>query len=149
MSLKKQLRSDMADAMREGNNDKRNTVRMLLAAVKQVEVDRQTELDDAGVQAVLNKQAKQRRESIADYEKANRPQLAANEKMELDIIAAYLPQMMSRDEINALASAVIAQMGDVGMKDMGQVMGKLMPQMKGQVDGRLVNQVVRALLQKS
>ncbi len=147
MTLKEQLRNDMAAAMREGDTDKRNTLRMLLAAVKQIEVDERKELDDAGVQSVLAKQAKQRRESIADYEKANRPEMAANEKMELTVIEAYLPQMMSRDEIKTLVAAVIADLGDVDMKKMGQVMGKLMPQIKGKADGRLVNEVVREMLQ--
>ncbi len=147
MNLKEQLRADMAMAMRAGNADKRNTLRMLLAAVKQVEVDERKTLDDAGVQSVLSKQAKQRRESIIDYEKAGRPEMAANEKMELTVIEHYLPQMMGRAEIRALASGVIAGLSDVDMKAMGQVMGQLMPQVKGKADGRLVNEVVRELLQ--
>lgn len=147
MNLKEQLRADTAAAMRAGDSDKRNTLRMLLAAVKQVEVDGQKELNDEGVQAVLSKQAKQRRESIVDYEKAGRPEMAANERMELGVIESYLPQMMGRDEIRAIASGVIAGLGDVGMKGMGQVMGQLMPQVKGKADGRLVNEVVRELLQ--
>ncbi|MCP4425608.1 MAG: GatB/YqeY domain-containing protein [Chloroflexi bacterium] len=146
MSLKEQLRNDMADAMRSGDAGTRNTLRMLLAAIKQVEVDDQAELDDKGVQSVLTKQAKQRRESIADYEKANRPEMAANEKMELTVIENYLPKMMGRDEIKAITADVIAGLGDVDMKAMGQVMGKLMPQVKGKADGRLVNEVVRELL---
>jgi len=147
MNLKEQLRADMAAAMRAGDTDKRNTLRMLLAAVKQVEVDEQKELNDAGVQSVLSKQAKQRRESIVDYEKAGRPEMAANEKKELAVVESYLPQMMRRDEIRALAENVIAGLGDVNMKAMGQVMGKLMPQVKGKADGRLVNEIVRELLQ--
>jgi uncharacterized protein YqeY len=147
MTLKEKLRNDMAAAMRDGDADKRNTLRMLLAAVKQIEVDERKELDDKGVELVLTKQAKQRRESIADYEKANRPEMAANEKMELVIIETYLPKMMSRDEIKELVTAVIADLGDVDMKAMGQVMGKLMPQVKGKADGRLVNEVVRETLQ--
>lgn len=147
MSLKEQLRADMAAAMRDGENDKRNTLRMLLAAIKQTEVDDQVTLDDAGVQAVLTKQAKQRRESIADYEKAGRPEMVANEKMELDIIESYLPQMMGPEEVKALAAQVIADLGVSDIKGMGQVMGRLMPQLKGQADGRVVNEVVRELLQ--
>ncbi|MEJ2749933.1 MAG: GatB/YqeY domain-containing protein [Anaerolineae bacterium] len=147
MSLKEQLRADMASAMREGDNDKRNTLRMLLAAIKQTEVDDQVTLDDAGVQSVLSKQAKQRRESIADYEKAGRAELAANEQMELTIIESYLPQMMSRAEIKTAAEAVVAKLGVTDMKSMGQVMGQLMPQVKGKADGRIVNEVVRELLQ--
>ena len=147
MSLKEQLRADMASAMREGNADKRNTLRMLLAAVKQVEVDTRTELDEAGVQSVLSKQAKQRRESVSDYEKAGRPEMAAAEKMELAIIEAYLPKMMGRDEVKAVVADVIAGLGDVDMKAMGQVMGQVMPRVKGKADGRLVSVVVRELLQ--
>jgi uncharacterized protein len=137
----------MATAMRDGDNDKRNTLRMLLAAVKQTEVDDQVTLDDAGVQAVLTKQAKQRRESIADYEKAGRSEMAANEQMELTFIESYLPQMMGKEEVKTLAAQVIAELGITDMKGMGQIMGKLMPQLKGQADGRIVNEVVRELLQ--
>lgn len=147
MSLKEKLRSDMAAAMRQGDSDKRNTLRMLIAAVKQAEVDDQVTLDDAGVQAVLSKQAKQRRESIADYEKAGRTELAANEEMELAVIETYLPQMMSPDEIKAIAEPILAQLGVTDMKGMGQVMGQLMPLVKGKADGRIVNEVVRELLQ--
>ncbi len=147
MNLKDKMRGDMATAMREGDNDKRNTLRMLLAAVKQTEKDDQVTLDDAGVAAVLTKQAKQRRESIHDYEKAGRTEMAANEKMELGIIEAYLPQMMSKEEVSAIAAAVIAELGVSDMKGMGQIMGRLMPQLKGKADGRIVNEVVRELLQ--
>lgn len=147
MNLKDQLRADMATAMRNGDNDKRNTLRMLLAAVKQTEVDDQVTLDDAGVQVVLTKQAKQRRESIDDYEKAGRAEMAANETMELTIIESYLPQMMGKEEVKALAAQVIAELGITDMKGMGQIMGRLMPQLKGQADGRIVNEVVRELLQ--
>ncbi len=147
MGLKEQIRSDMADAMRSGDTQRRDTLRMLAAAIKQVEVDDQTTLDDAGVLAVLNKQAKQRRESIAEYEKAGRADLVASEQDELVIIESYLPQMMSREEIAAIAAPIVAELGASGPKDMGKVMGRLMPQVKGKADGRDVNEVVRALLQ--
>ncbi|MCA9935109.1 MAG: GatB/YqeY domain-containing protein [Ardenticatenaceae bacterium] len=147
MTLKEQLTSDMGAAMRAGDNEKRDTLRMVLAAIKQVEVDDQVSLDNAGVTAVLTKQAKQRRESIADYEKANRTDLADVEKAELAIIESYLPQMMSRAEIKELAAGVIAQLNITGANGMGQIMGRLMPQVKGKADGRLVNEVVRELLQ--
>lgn len=147
MTLKEQLRLDLADAMRSGDNEKRDTLRLLLAAVKQTEVDGQKSLDDAGVQAVLTKQAKQRRESIADYEQAGRDDLAEREKAELLIIESYLPQMMSREEIMDVATQTIANLGASGPKDTGRVMGSLMPQVKGKADGRLVSEVVRELLQ--
>lgn len=149
MTLKEQLQSDMADAMRAGDNARRDTLRLLLAAIKQTEIDSQRTLDDAGVQAVLSKQAKQRRESIADYERAGRNDLAEQERAELNLIDSYLPQMMDRAEIEALAAKTISQLGADGPKDTGRVMGVLMPQVRGQADGRLVSEVVRELLQEA
>ncbi|MBE7529699.1 MAG: GatB/YqeY domain-containing protein [Ardenticatenaceae bacterium] len=146
MTLKEQLTDELKIAMRAGNVERRDTIRLLQAAVKQEEIDRQVTLDDDGVLAVLQKQAKQRRESIADYEKAGRPELAAEEQQQLTIIQSFLPQMMSRDEVEQLARQVIADLGVADVKEMGQVMGKLMPQVKGKADGRLVNEVVRSLI---
>ena len=147
MTLKEQLRLDMTDAMRAGDNAMRDTLRLLLAAIKQTEVDEKRTLSDEDVQAVLRKQAKQRRESIADYERAGRDDIADREKAELLIIESYLPQMMSREEIAELAAQSIAQLNASGPEDTGRVMGSLMPQVKGKADGRLVNEVVRELLQ--
>ncbi len=146
MALKEQLTQDMQAAMRAGDTEKRDTLRMMLAAVKQTEIDEKMTLDDAGVQSVLAKQAKQRRESIAEYTQAGRTELAAEEEIELAIIETYLPQMMSREEITLLAQKVIAEVGATTPKDMGMVMGRLMPQVKGKADGRLVNEVVRDIL---
>lgn len=148
MDIKEQLQVDVADAMRAGQSDKRDTLRLLLAAIKQAEVDGQKTLDDAGVQSVLMKQAKQRRESIADYEQAGRVDLADQEKSELVIIESYLPQQMSRDQIADIATKTISELGATSPKDMGKVMGRLMPALKGQADGRMVNEVVRDLLQE-
>jgi uncharacterized protein YqeY len=146
MLLKEQLQTDMAAAMREGDSAKRDTLRMLLAAVKQVEVDERRTLDDSAVQDVISKQAKQRRESIADAEKAGRADLAAQEQAELALIEQYLPQMMSREELRTLAAQIISESGVTDAKGMGQVMSRLMPQVKGRADGRMVNEVVRVLL---
>ncbi len=147
MGLKEQLTNDMKIAMRSGDTEKRDTLRMLMAAIKQVEIDDRITLDDEGVTAVLTKQAKQRRESITDYEQAGRSEMAEAEKSELAIIESYLPQMMGREDIEVLAANIIAQLGVTDAKGMGQVMGRLMPQVKGKADGRLVNEVVRSLLQ--
>jgi uncharacterized protein YqeY len=147
MSIKETLQKDRIAAMRAGDASKRNALGLLLAAVKQEEVDNQVSLDDEGVLAVLTKQAKQRRESIADYEKAGRPEMVANEAAELTIIESYLPQQMGREEIKVIAAKIIADLGVTDAKGMGQIMGKLMPELKGQADGRLVNEVVRELLQ--
>lgn len=146
MELKELLRDDMAKAMRAGETEKRNTLRMLLAAVKQVEVDEQRYLDEQSVLSLLMKQAKQRRESIADFEKAGRADLAEKERRELAYIESYLPIMMDRAEIEQLARQLIDELGVSDSKGMGQVMGRLMPAVKGKADGRLVNEVVRGLL---
>lgn len=147
MSLKEKLQADVKTAMREGDATKRDTLRMLLAAVKQVEKDDQIELDDAAVEKVVAKQAKQRKESIADAERAGRTDLVAQEQAELAIIEGYLPQMLSEDEIKAVAVQVIDEQGASGMQDMGRVMGQLMPRLQGQADGKLTSHIVRELLQ--
>lgn len=146
MSLKEQLKQDTIDASKSGDNRKRDILRMLQAAVKQIEIDDRVTLDDAGVLQVLTKQAKQRRESIAEYTKAGRDDLVEQEAYELGVIEAYLPQMMSKEEIEVLVKQAIADTGATSSKDMGKVMGKLMPQVKGKADGRLVNEVVREQL---
>ena len=147
MTLKEQITDDMKAAMRAGDNETRDALRMLLAAIKQVEIDTQQDtLQEADVLAIVNKQAKQRRESIAEYEKAGRTDLAAVEIAELTIIERYLPQQMSREEIRALVTKVITTVGASGPKDKGKVMGPLMPQVKGKADGRLVNEIVTELL---
>ena len=146
MSIKEQLKQDTIAAMRSGDSEKRNTLRMLSAAIKQVEVDERVELDDEAVMKILTKQAKQRRESIADYEKAGRTEMADEEQQELTVIESYLPQMMDVDAVKVIAAEVIAELGVTDMRGMGQIMGKLMPRLKGQADGRVVNQAVRELL---
>lgn len=146
MGIKEQLKQDTIVAMRAGDSEKRNTLRMLSAAIKQVEVDERVELDDEAVMKILTKQAKQRRESIADYEKAGRAEMANEEKQELAVIESYLPQMMDVDAVKIIAAEVIAELGVTDMRGMGQIMGKLMPRLKGQADGRVVNQAVRELL---
>ena len=148
MSIREDMTADMKQAMRDKDNTTRDTLRLLLAAVKQVEVDGQKSLDDAAVQAIITKQGKQRRESISEYEKAGRTDLSEPEKLELAVIEKYLPQMMSRSEIESIAREVIADVDASGPKAMGAIMGKLMPKIKaaGQADGKLVNQVVRELL---
>lgn len=146
MTLRQQLQDDIKTAMRDGDIQRRDVLRMVNAAIKQTEVDERRQLDDAGVEDVLRRQAKQRRESIADYDKAGRTDAAAQEAAELAIIEAYLPQQLTREQLAGLAAAVIAELGVTDAKGMGQVMSKLMPQVKGNADGRLVNEVVRELL---
>ncbi len=146
MGLKQQIQADLAEAMRAGDAGRRDTLRLLLAAIQQVEVDRGQALTESDVTAVIARQAKQRRESIADYERGGRADLAAAEADELAIIEAYMPEMMDEAAIRAAAATLIAELGANGPQDTGRVMARLMPQLKGKADGRLVNQVVRALL---
>ncbi len=147
MDLKEQLRTDMTAAMRAGDAQRRDVLRMVMAAVKQTEVDTRVALDDAGVQDVLRKQIKLRHESIADYTKAGRPGEVEREMAEIAVIEGYLPQMLTREEIEQLARVAIAEAGVTDLKGIGQVMSRLMPHVKGRADGRLVNEVVRGLLQ--
>lgn len=146
MELKEQLMADLKTAMRAKDSQTRNTIRLMQAAIKQIEVDKGVKLDNAGVLAVLMKQAKQRRDSITEYEAGGRSELAQVEKDELVIIDRYLPKMMERAEIEVLVREVLAETGVTDQKGMGKVMGKLMPKVKGKADGKLVNQIVRALL---
>ena len=146
MSLKEQMQNDLKTAMREGQTDKRDALRLLLAAIKQVEVDSGKTLDDNGITDLLMKQVKQRRESIADYEKGGRAELAQKELGEVTVIEQYLPQMMSREEIEGIVAAAITQLNITSNKEMGRLMSHIMPLVKGKADGRLVNEVVKAKL---
>lgn len=148
MTLKEQLQSDLTNAMRQANIKRRDTLRLLMAAIKQVEIDQRIQLDDSGVQSVLKKEAKQRRETIADAEKAGRLDLASEAQTELEIIESYLPTMLSPDEIRSEAVSVIAELGAQGPQDVGRVMSQLMPRLKGKADGRIVSDIVRGLLQR-
>jgi uncharacterized protein len=147
MSIRAQLESDVKDAMRSQDRERRDTLRNLLAAIKQEEVDTRKEAGDDMVVAVLRRQAKQRHETIADAERADRPEMIAEAKAELEIIETYLPRMMPREAIVEHAEALIAELGVSGMGAMGQVMGVLMSRLEGQADGRDVSAVVRQLLQ--
>lgn len=148
MGIREDISANLKEAMKSKDNATRDTLRLINAAIKQIEVDGGKALNEEEVQAVLMKQAKQRRESISDYEGAGRKDLADPEKVELAIIEKYLPKMMGRDEIELIAKEVIAEVGADNPKMMGAVMGKLLPKIKaaGPADGKLVSQVVRDLL---
>jgi len=146
MSLQKKLRSDLKDAMRQKDETRKRTIRLAMAAITNAEVAQKKELDDPGVLAVLAKEAKQRQESIEEYRKGGRDDLVQQEKAELAILQTYLPQLLSRQEIVTRAQATIEKLGASGMGQMGLVMKSLMQELRGQADGKLVNQVVRELL---
>ena len=146
MTLKAQLQQDMKDAMRSGDKRRLGAIRLILAAVKQREVDERIELDDAQVINVLDKMAKQRRDSLEHYEKAGRDDLAEQETFELDILKAYLPEQLGEAEIDALIDAAIQATGASSMKDMGKVMGQLKPKLQGRADMGAVSGRIKARL---
>jgi hypothetical protein len=134
MSLKERITEDMKTAMRAAQKERLGTVRMILAAIKQREVDERVILDDSQVLAVLDKMVKQRKESIASFEAGGRADLVAKEKAEIVLLQEYLPAQLSPAEIEALISAAIATTGAVSMKDMGKVMGALKSELAGRAD---------------
>ena len=145
-TLKLKLQSDMKSTMKSGDKSRLAVIRLILSAIKQVEVDERIELDDTRVTAVLDKMAKQRRESITQFEKANRQDLIDIEQAELEIIQDYLPEPLSDDDINALVAAAVTQTGATDIKQMGQVMGILKPQLQGRADMGKVSQLIKSRL---
>lgn len=146
-SLRERLRDDLKDAMRARDATRRGTIRLVEAAIKNAEIEKRGgELSEQDIQAILQRQVKQRQDSIEQYEQAGRSDLADVERAEIAVIEAYLPQQMSRAEIEAAAREAIQQTGASGPSDRGKVMGQLMPQLRGQADGATVNAVVSALL---
>ena len=146
MSLKNQIIEDMKSAMKAGEKDRLKVVRLIMAAIKQVEVDKRVELDDAGVLSVLEKMVKQRRDSVEQFEKGNREDLAAIERAEIDVLQAYLPEQLSADEIAALVDDVIAATGAEGIRDMGKVMGQIKAKAAGRADMGAVSATVKERL---
>ena len=146
MSLKAKITEDMKDAMRAKDAPRLSTIRMLLAAVKQREVDERRELADADVLVVIDKMMKQRRDSIAQFEAGHRADLAAVEKAELDVLAGYMPQPLSDAEIDALIAEAMASTGATGAAGMGKVMAELKPKLAGRADLSAVSAKVKAKL---
>ncbi len=146
MSLKTAVTDDMKAAMRAKDSARLNTLRLLLAAMKQREVDERIELSDADVLGILEKLIKQRRESIVQYEKGAREDLAAVERQEIEVLSGYLPQQMSAEEIAAAVVAAIVESGAASAKDMGKVMNVLRPKLAGRADMGAVSAQVKAKL---
>ncbi len=145
--VRDRLRSDLRDAMRAKDAPRRDTIRLLEAAIKNAEIDKRGDaLADTAVLAILQRQVKQRRESIEQFRQGGREDLAEREALEITIIEQYLPAQLSREQIEARARAVIEQVGASGSGDRGKVMGMLMRELRGEVDGSLVNMVVGELL---
>lgn len=146
MTLKEKLSADLKQALRDHDENRKVALRLLRAGIVNAEVDKGQPLDDAEVSAIAARQAKQRRESIEAFRSAGREDLARQEEAQLQVLADYLPEQMSREEVEQAAREVIAAVGATGLKDIGPVMRELMPRLKGKAEGSLVNQVVRELL---
>ncbi|HEX5357830.1 MAG TPA: GatB/YqeY domain-containing protein [Aquabacterium sp.] len=146
MSLKERITEDMKTAMRAKEAERLGTIRMLLAAMKQKEVDERVELDDAMVVSIVDKLIKQRKDAAQQYEAGGRQDLADKEKSEIVVLEAYLPQRLSADEITAAVKAIVVELGAAGPGDMGKVMGAVKQRLAGQADMGLVSAAVKAAL---
>ncbi|MBS4096812.1 MAG: GatB/YqeY domain-containing protein [Sulfuricella sp.] len=146
MPLKQQITDDMKTAMRAKDAPRLGAIRLLLAAVKQREVDERIELSDEQIVAVIEKMLKQRRDSISQYEAASRQDLADAEKFEVSVLQAYMPQALSDAEVEALVVAAVASSGAGGIKDMGKVMAAVKPQVAGRADMGKVSALIKAKL---
>jgi len=146
MSLKELLLEDMKTAMREKDDITKNAIQMVRSAVLQVEKDKKITLDDDGVIEVIAKEVKKRKESLPDFEKSGRQDLIDALNKEIQVLTKYLPQQLTEAELEELVKNVINENGYSSVRDMGKVMGQLMPMVKGRADGKLLNQIVRKFL---
>jgi uncharacterized protein YqeY len=144
--LKQQIESDLKQAIKAQDTTRRNVIRLVLAAVKNAEIAKQSPLDDPDILGVIAKEVKQRHESIEAFKQGNRPDLVTQEEAELAILQAYLPEPASREEITAEAQRIIAEVGAQGPHDKGKVMPRLIAKFKGRAEGREINEVVSSLL---
>jgi uncharacterized protein YqeY len=148
MSLKDQITEDMKNAMRAKDTARLGTIRLLLAAIKQKEVDERIELDDGAVVAIIEKLIKQRKDSISQFQAAKRDDLVAIESAEMIILQAYMPEQMSEAEVAAVVAKAVAEVGATGQQDMGKVMGLVKSQLAGKADMGVVSAQVKAALTK-
>jgi len=148
MTIKTQLNESMKDAMKSGDEVRKRTVRMALAAVKQAEVDKRIELDDTAVMNLIQKEVKNRREALEEAKKANRADLIEANEAEIRVLEAFLPKAMPAEELRAIVQAVIAETGAASPADMGKVMKTVMPRVAGRAPNDMVSAAVRELLQK-
>ncbi len=147
MITKAQLESALKDAMRSGDEVRKSTIRMVLSAVRLSEVEKGGPLDEAGLLAVLQKEVKSRRESIADAQKANRADLVSASEAEIVVLETFLPKSMPPEELESLARQAVAEVGATSVREMGQVMKVLIPRLQGRATGDQASQAVRKLLQ--
>ena len=148
MDLKLQFETALKEAMKAGDDVRKRTIRMVLAAIRQVEIDRQVKLDDTAVISIIQKEMKTRKDAIEEAQRANRPDIVSATDAEIGVLKSYLPEGLSGDELISLAKAVIVESDAVSPADMGKVMKLLMPRVAGRATGDQVSIVVRQLLQK-
>lgn len=148
MSVEKQLMEDMKLAMKSGNKIERDTIRMLRAQIKLASIDKKDELNEAELAQVLQKEAKKRKEAIEMYQQGNREDLVKKEESELEIISTYLPEQLSDKDLDKIITEAIESLQVTSEKDMGRVMGAIMPNVKGKTDGKVVQQKVKEHLAK-
>jgi len=146
MTLKETLQSDLKDAMRAGDDLRKNTLRMAISAIKLAEIEKNGPLDESASLAIMQKEVKSRRESIADAQRANRPDLVQTAEQEIKLLEQYLPKGLDPAELETMARVAIQEVGASSLKEMGQVMKVLMPRLQGRVTGDQASQVVRKLL---
>ncbi len=146
--LLKQLQKEMKEAMKSGDKEKLSVIRMLISEIKKVQIDSKKELTDQDIIKILQKYAKQRKEAIQQYKKANRPDLAEKEQKELEIVQQYLPQSLSREELEKIIDETISELGASSMKDMGKVMKAVTEKVQGRAEGSVISQIVREKLSK-
>lgn len=149
MNLSERLSEDMKQAMKEKDKVRLSVIRMVRSAVKNKEIETGSPLSDEDIVAVLQKEIKQRKDSLEAFENAGRTDLIDDVKSEIAILSEYLPKQMSEEELRELALNIIREVGATGKRDMGNVMGKLMPLIRGKADGKLAQQVVQSLLSES
>lgn len=148
MNIKTQINESVKDAMKSGDEVRKRTLRMVLAAVKQTEVDKRVELDDMAVIGLIQKEVKNRRESIEDAEKADRPDLIAENEEEIKVLEVFLPKAMPEEELRAIVEAAITETGAASPADMGKVMKIVMGKVAGRAPNDKISSTVRELLQK-
>ena len=146
MALKDQLQADLKTAMKNKEKIRKSTITMIRAAVLQVEKDNMVELGDEEILGIIAKQLKQCRDSLAEFEKAQRDDLIQQAHTEIEVITSYLPAQLTADQIRVIVNETMQETGAIDAKDMGKIMSVLMPKVKGRADGKLVNQVVRESL---
>ncbi len=146
MSLKDRISEDMKAAMKAHEKDRLAVIRMVRSAIRQTEIDGKKDLDDEGVIAVISKELKMRKDSLEEFRKGGRDDLVEKTQAEIDVLLPYLPEQLSEDEVKALVKEAVEQTGAASMKDMGKVMGVLMPKVKGRADGKMVNSIVKGML---